>query len=306
MDIPSIRQNAIKRIWVFSDLQQSVPENARRCMLAGVSDFLSLEIPVDAVCYLGDTTEGTSLPHLREMAEMQVEALSRVDAPVYYAMGNHEFDYHRAMDLPGRVTIPMRDRVLRESQWHTSPRVSDPFFSVDLGGLTLAFLTDCAAEDGSWWTTHCWPNPRGEIDAHPSRWVESQARVRGLLSGIDTPFFLFSHYGFPGGNRDDEGPLQRMLLPLPGNAIAHFYGHSHCGDHVWGKRNFLRQISTIDESGVTQFDIASFEDIRGSAVRSAIIEWYGGQSYGVFFRDHSARAWTKTYLQSSNPIGRMR
>ena len=60
---------ARRRLWVISDLQQRDPANARRCMHAGVEDFLSLRLPVDAVCYLGDTTEGADPAHLREMAD---------------------------------------------------------------------------------------------------------------------------------------------------------------------------------------------------------------------------------------------
>ena len=119
---PRLLRPAKRRFWVFSDLQQHDPANARRCMHAGVEDFLSLRLPVDAACYLGDSTEGTDLGHLREMADMQVEALARVDAPVWYVMGNHEFDFQRWSDPPptGRVAIPMRERILGEKQWHTT------------------------------------------------------------------------------------------------------------------------------------------------------------------------------------------
>ncbi len=288
---------ALRRFWVFSDLQQQDPENARRCMLAGVEDFLSLRVPVDAVCYLGDSTEGKNLAHLREMADMQVRALARVDAPVYYAMGNHEMDYLRYAGVPGRACIPMRERIAGEPQWHTTERVDDWTFSADFGGLVLFFLSDHAAPDGSWCTTHCYlQNPARVPNPHDAGTAREETLRR--LAAVDRPFFTFSHYGFPGGNRDDdEGPLQRELLPLPPNHIAHFYGHSHIGDAYWGKQNVFRQISTIERSAATQFDIASLENRRGSAVRSAVLEWYGGRHYGVFFRNHTERRWEKTYLQ---------
>ena len=41
-DSPAFRREARRRLWVFSDLQQSDPRNAEYCMHAGVDDFLSL------------------------------------------------------------------------------------------------------------------------------------------------------------------------------------------------------------------------------------------------------------------------
>lgn len=286
-----------RRIWVFSDLQQSDPVNAEKCMHIGVEDFLSLKIGVDAVCYLGDSTEGCVLEHLEEMADMQVRELARIDAPIYYVMGNHEFDYHRwSNEGAGALTIPMRSRILRESQWHTTASPLDWCLTADLGGLELVLLSDrCDPDNRTWVTTHC---DQRNISGAPmgTHDFDADAEVlRRSLAAIDKPFFTFSHYAFPGGNRDDEGPLQAMLLPLPQNALAHFYGHSHIGDAVWGKRNLYRQISTVNDSAITQFDIASLEDMRGSAIRSAVIEWYGGRSFGVFFRNHSSHLWEKAF-----------
>ena len=265
-------------------------------MHTGVEDFLSLGLEVDAVCYLGDSTEGTNLAHLHEMAAMQVEALARVDAPVYYTMGNHEMDYLRHSGAADFLHIPMREHILREPQWHTTHRAEDWTFTADFGDLVLFFFSDHVAPDGSWCTTHCHlQNPNHVPNPHDDGTACAEALRR--LAAVDRPFFTFSHYAFPGGNRDDEGPLQRELLPLPDNSVAHFYGHSHIGDAYWGKENVFRQISAINNSRVTQFDIASLENRRGSTVRSAILEWYGGHHYGVFFRDHMAHDWEKMYIQ---------
>lgn len=293
----------LRRLWVFSDLQQSDPVNASRCMHTGVEDFLSLGLDIDAVCYLGDSTEGTNLAHLEEMADMQVRELARVDAPVYYAMGNHEFDYHRWVEGPSKLTIPMRERILREPQWHTSASTLDWSFRKDFGDLVLFFLTDrCDEADGTWVTTHCGQrNIKGcEMSAHD--FGPDAARVRDEMAALDKPFFTFSHYGFPGGNRDGEGPLQEMLLPLPDLHVAHFYGHSHIGDKVWGKQNVFRQVSTINDSPTSQFDVASLENLRGSAIRSAIVEWYGGHRFGVFFRNHTTATWEKCLVEHAPPI----
>lgn len=287
----------LHRFWVISDLQQSDPVNAKYCMHTGVEDFISLGIDVDAVCYLGDTTEGCNINHLREMADMQVEELAKVNAPVYYVMGNHEFEYHRHMEGPGSITIPMRERILNEKQWHTTKTVNDWSFSVDFGDLVIVLFSDRCAMDGSWCTGNGY-HVSIPKEANVQHDHEADAAVeRAKLEAINKPFFTFSHYAFAGGNRDKEGPIQHYIPPLPPALIAHFYGHCHIGDTYWGGENCLRQISTINDTAITQFDIASLENRRGSAVRSAVVEWYGGHSYGVFFRNHTQHYWEKTYTE---------
>ena len=211
---------ARRRLWVISDLQQRDPANARRCMHAGVEDFLSLRLPVDAVCYLGDTTEGTDPAHLREMADMQVEALARVDAPVWYAMGNHEFDFHRWGGELGRVTIPMRERVLRERQWHTTPSVRDWLLVADFGDVALALFSDHAAPDGSWFCVHGGASDGENRIDYPDPGAADRARA--AIAALGKPVFTMSHYAFPGGNRASE--LMGRLRPLPPNVVAHLYG----------------------------------------------------------------------------------
>ncbi len=287
-----------RRIWVMSDLQQSDPRIAKFCMETGVGDFLSLGIPVDAICNLGDTTEGGDLAHLAEMADMQVRVLARVDAPIYYVLGNHEFDYHRYVNGPGRLRVPMRERILREPQWHTAESLADWSFSADFGDLALFFLTDHGdVETGRWCTTHCYHQDVPHDRPAPHDHDADAAVVRSQMATLDKPFFTFSHYSFHGGNRDFEGDLQEKLLPLPPTHIAHFYGHSHVGDHYWGRENYLRQVSTINDTATTQFDVASFEGRRGNTIRSAVVEWYGGHDYAVFFRDHLNHRWEKVLTE---------
>ena len=81
------------RLWILSDLQQQQPRRAAHCMKCAADDFVSLGMPVEAVCYLGDATEGHNLGFIHEMAQMQAEQFARVHAPKYYAIGNHDFDY---------------------------------------------------------------------------------------------------------------------------------------------------------------------------------------------------------------------
>ena len=293
----------LRRFWLISDLQQHDPHNARVCMYTGVEDFLSLRLPVDAICYLGDSTEGIVVSHLEEMAEMQVQALARIEAPVYYVMGNHEFDYQRrsSRPKPAPLRIPMRERILRESQWHTTASPRDWTMSADFDGLHLFFFSDHGDLNGSWCDTHGYVQDYIPVEGVPAPHQEGDDEEKGIrlaLKAIETPFFTLSHYAFFGGNRESE--QQSRFLPLPPNAIAHFYGHCHIGDEMWGGDNCLRQISGLSGSDLTQFDIASLENHRGNAIRSAILEWYGGRSYGVFYRNHTSRRWEKAYFDNGS------
>src|SRR5688500_20264481 len=75
--VRALSPQASHRVWVISDLQQAIPEKARRCLSLAVGDFRSLRLPVEQVWYLGDAVEGAALPELEEMCRMQVEMLRR-------------------------------------------------------------------------------------------------------------------------------------------------------------------------------------------------------------------------------------
>ena len=45
----SLRDKVVKRLWLISDLQQSIPENATACMTAGVEDFRTLNLKCDGI-----------------------------------------------------------------------------------------------------------------------------------------------------------------------------------------------------------------------------------------------------------------
>ena len=187
-------ETAKLRLWLISDLQQSDPAKAENCMRTAVEDFLDIGQKVDGICYLGDATEWSNLAHLNEMADMQVAYLGRIDAPIYYVMGNHEFDYHRSGATPGKLTIPMRERILREKQWHTTTSPSDWSFSVDCGDVALFFLSDRAElPAGRWFTTHCGHrdlDPQNPVSHdHDADATETVAKMRAC----GKPFFTFSH-----------------------------------------------------------------------------------------------------------------
>src|SRR5690242_6628006 len=72
----ALRPSVAHRVWVISDLQQSIPTEARRCLTTAVEDFRSLDLlPIDQIWYLGDAVEGANLQHLEEMSAMQVDVL---------------------------------------------------------------------------------------------------------------------------------------------------------------------------------------------------------------------------------------
>lgn len=83
-----------------------------------MDDFVSLNMPVEAVCYLGDATEGDDPAFIKEMAEMQYQQFKRVSAPKLYAVGNHDFDYFREHheELQG-MRIPFVEFMTDKPDW---------------------------------------------------------------------------------------------------------------------------------------------------------------------------------------------
>ena len=283
----SLAPHVRHRFWIVSDLQQRQPQRARTCMLTAMDDFVSLDLEPELVCYLGDATEGEDLSHIREMARMQVEQFARISCPVYYTVGNHDFDYfrHHSDSLKG-MCIPFVEYVRESPQWHVQERYEQMWGLVDLGDIALCLLTDHADAGGAWFTTH--GQVRGNADMYPYS-PEDYRKVMNTLESLSKPVITCSHYAFAGGNR--AAPLFDRFLPLAGNVRMHFYGHAHVGDAVWAGKDANRKISNVDGQPVVQVDVASLESGRGSAVRSVIFEWYDTDEVGVFFRNHSLGMW---------------
>ena len=288
--IQAARPKVRHRIWVISDLQQALPERATHCMTRAVADFLSLDMPVELVNYLGDSVEGANLDFLMDMTEMQIREMAKVDAPVYYIPGNHDFDYYcfntyrDHKDIP--MTIPFMERVREVPQWHVPEDLTQMFFLRDLGDIALGYFPDHSAPDGRWFTTH------GEVRGDPGFYPYRRDYYRACMekiAAVGKPVLTFSHYSFPGGNR--EAPLFRQFLPLPENLRMHFYGHAHIGDAKWAGKDCHRKISAVDDHAVMQINVASLENYRGTAIRSVIIEWYEDHEIGVLFRNHTLHCW---------------
>jgi hypothetical protein len=289
--LQSIRTQVLHRVWVLSDLQQSVPTEARRCLTTAVEDFRSLNLPIEQIWYLGDAVEGAHLDHLEEMAAMQVEVLASFGVPLRYVLGNHDFDLLRLN--PG-LTGPkstFRDAVLRTPNWRTTDSIESFYFIDRIGEFTLLFLSDHADPQGRWFSTHGLVN--GDAAAYPHD-AAAYRRVRDEIAAVPGPVITCSHYAFAGGNRPSA--LHDLMLPLPANIRLHLYGHAHIGDATWAGKDLYRKIACVDDHPIVQCDVASLEDGRGSATRSMVLEIYADRSLGLVFRNHSTRRWEESLL----------
>jgi hypothetical protein len=289
--LQSLRPQVLHRVWVISDLQQSVPTEARRCLTAAVDDFRSLDLPIDQIWYLGDAVEGAHLAHLEEMAAMQIEKLGAFRVPLKYVLGNHDFDFLRQQTAPADAKAIFRDAVGSVPGWRTTDSIESFYFFDKLGDFTIAFFSDHADIKGRWVSTH--GVIHGEKGLYPYHGVQYQA-VRDQIAAVPGPVITCSHYAFAGGNRPSA--LHDLMFRLPSNIKLHLYAHAHIGDATWAGKDLYRKIACIDNHPIVQCDIASLEDTRGSATRSAVLEIYRDHSLGLFFRNHSSGRWEESLL----------
>ncbi|MEJ6951455.1 metallophosphoesterase [Natronospora cellulosivora (SeqCode)] len=290
------REEIVKSAWIFSDLQQSIPEKARESLTKAVEDYKSLEMNCDKIWYLGDATEGNRLDFLKEMCEMHLELLIPLNIPLRYVMGNHDFDYSRNKQKSGeRVIVPFYNTIKSVADWRTIDSLSNFYFIEEFGDFQIVFLSDHCSEKGEWYTTH------GKIHGDKDKYPYSKEDFRILSEKIkktEKATISVSHYAFAGGTRPSENLNQ--MLPLPENHLLHFYGHAHIGDAVWGKENLYRKVSWVDNQDIRQFNVSSLENRRGSSIRSVFLEIYKDNSLGIFFRDHQQMKWSECYLLSSS------
>ena len=275
----------------MSDLQQSLPAEARRCLTAATDDFDSLGLPVEQIWYLGDAVEGTSLDRLDEMAAMQVQRLGRYNVPVKYVLGNHDFDHLTEQRGATGRTAAFRDAVLGVPTWRTTDAIESFHFVDRIGDFTVLFLSDHADPAGRWISTH--GTVHGDATLYPHSPAAYQ-QLRDQLADVGGPVITCSHYAFAGGNRPSG--LHDLMLPLPPSVKLHLYGHAHIGDAAWAGKDLYRKIACVDDHPVVQCDIASLEDGRGTAIRSAVLEIYRDHSLGLFFRNHTKREWEEHLL----------
>lgn len=287
-----LAEQTLQRIWFISDLQQSIPENARHCMETAVRDFQGLGRDCDKIIYLGDAVEGHRIDFLDEMLKMQVYELGKLNTPIRYVVGNHDFDYynhhHEKLD---KVVLPFYEGVRGLDTWTVSTTLEEFYSIEDFEDYAIVYFDDHAATDGSWFTRG--GHIRGDRASYPYD-EKAYSLIRERIADLDKPVFTASHYAFPGGNRESE--ILGKLMPLPDNVKIHFYGHAHIGDRVWAGKDCFRKISWVDDQDIQQINVASLENIRGNAIRSVFFEIYADGRYGILFRNHTLEKWDEIYL----------
>ena len=221
---------AAYRVWILSDLQQSRPENTKRCLEAGITDFERLGRPADQIWYLGDAVEGADPDRLRDMCRLQEDAFASLGLPLCYATGNHDYDYART-HREEAPWMPFYETVRAHPGWKTTEDCEDFWFRTQIGPYPVYFLCDHISRENAWCVTHSrvqW----GE-EAYPYTDKDAEA-LRTRMHEETMPMITCGHCGFSGCNRDHA--LMDRLLPLPPTERIHFYGHSHIGDWVWERR----------------------------------------------------------------------
>lgn len=273
------------RVWLISDLQQSIPEKARRSLYTALDDFYELNLKCDRVWYLGDSVEGGDMAYLDEMTKMQEDAFCALNIPLCYVLGNHDMD-----PMPEGGRTPFYDMVKKHTEWRCIDSCEDFYYFDTISDFDVLFISDHYARDFSWWTRH------GQIFGDEKKYPYSYLHIQRLKeeAAKKKRLFTVSHYAFPGGNRA-SGFLARFL-PLPENVFMHIYAHAHIGDVTWAGRDAFRKISWVDNCDVPQVDIASLERDRGNAVRSAFLEIYD-DCVMINFRDHDRREWSENFVK---------
>jgi len=283
-------------VWVFSDLQQGIFENMKRCLDLSMDDYERLGKPAEAIWYLGDAVEGVDPNNITRMIAEQERAFETLNIPITYVNGNHDFDFVRTALEKGetpKLYIPFYDCVKTHKDWHASESVDMPCFTQQFHDFKLFCFQDHVAKDFKWLSTH--GQVRMGKEYYPYN-AEYFAGIRKEMAEYDGPIITIGHTAFPGGNRGYEIELLNMIQPLPSNVRLHLYGHSHIGEYKWPRERVFSQISWIDWQDIPQIDVASFENIRGCYCHSVILQIYEDNSLGVFFRNHDKHRFESAYF----------
>lgn len=293
------KQKAKHIVWVFSDLQQSNLENARQCIDICMEDYHRLGCPAEQIWCLGDAVQGTDLAQLYEMTKLQENAFASLGIPLYYATGNHDYDYasFSAKQRGAAIELPFYEMVRSHSGWFTTPDMDQPYFTGSIGNFKTFFFCDHISPDNSWLSTHNSIRYGHEVYPYGQAYWDG---VRSEIAAAGDHVITAAHCAFPGGNRETE--ILGKIQPLPRNVRLHLYGHAHIGEYSWPKQDVFRRISWIDWQDIPQIDVASFENIRGSFCRSIILHIYEDNSLGIFFRNHDAHCFTEAYFPAKDTL----
>ena len=196
------KKRAKHEIWVFSDLQQKLYDNAVRCLTTCMNDYEQLDRPAEMIWYLGDSTESSNLPELIRMTDLQEKAFGDLNIPLCYATGNHDYDYPEFCHRQGMntYTMPFYEMVQRHPGWHTTGDTEETWFRVDVGNYAVWFFCDHVAKDNSWCSTHwIWEKIRSLGQVYSPIW-ECPYRCSRTFSGSGWIFPSRSVSRFPPGN----------------------------------------------------------------------------------------------------------
>jgi calcineurin-like phosphoesterase family protein len=302
-DLLALRSPAA-RIWVFSDLQQSMPDMAEGCLDIALQDVKSLNLSPDAIWYLGDAMEGRDQSRIDEMIRMQVKKLSALGIPLRFVMGNHDLDCTTRLPAGTQPVLPAWEAFRNVPGWKTTPSPSDFYFTETYGDVLVVFLSDHIAPDNRWIATQ--QEVRGpQPDAYDIP-LSAYQDLRDYMASWQGPVILVGHYAFPGGARGapEDGLLTR-LLPLPDTVKLALHGHAHIGDWPYGKGQTYQRIGWIDWHNIPQVNVSSLDRTRGSQTRSVFLDIHADGTLGLFFRDHEDQMWSDVfYVNACAPRSR--
>lgn len=293
------REDVLARIWIFSDLQQVIPEMAEDCLLRALEDMRELDAGLTHIWYLGDAMEGRDPDRVAEMTAMQVRHLSALGLPLRFIMGNHDLDCTTKLPVGSAPVLPVWEAFRKVPGWKTTTSFTDFYYTESYGDILVVFLSDHVAPDNRWFATQ--QGLRGEDpDAYPWSLADYQ-RLRDDIAAWPGTVLIAGHYAFPGGARGapPDGLLTR-LLPLPENVKLIFHGHAHTGDWPYGQQKTFQRIGWVDWHPVPQINVSSLDRTRGSQVRSALFDIGHDGTLSVFFRDHEDKTWSDCFLSDSH------
>lgn len=292
------RETADHRIWVFSDLQQVLPEMAEECLSIALQDMHTLGLDATRIWYLGDAMQGSDSDRIKKMIDMQVKRLSGLKIPLRYIMGNHDLDCTTSLPSGSDPILPAYEKFRAVSGWRTTDSFSDFYFTESCGDTLVVFLSDHIAQDNRWIATQ--QGLRGE---HPEDYphdVGVYQHLRAKMAGWPGPVIIAGHYAFPGGARGvPPGGLLERLLPLPESIKLILHGHAHTGDWPYGREKTYQRIGWVDWHDIPQLNISSLDRTRGGQTRSAVLHLHADGTLAVFFRDHEDAMWSDAYFTES-------
>ena len=287
-------RGASHRIWIFSDLQQSLPEMAEDCLSIALEDMRDLGLDLTQLWYLGDAMEGRDPDRIARMLTMQVERLGALNLPVRFIMGNHDLDLTNALPAGDAPVLPAYEAFRSVPGWRSTETFTDFYFTEVFGNVLVVFLSDHVAPDNAWRATQ-----QGLRGSHPEAYphaLEAYERLRREMEDWRGPVILAGHYAFPGGARGaPEGGLLERLLPLPDSVKLIFHGHAHTGDWPYGKAKTFQRIGWVDWHAVPQVNVSSLDRTRGSQTRSVVLHMHSDGTMGLFFRDHEDGMWSEAF-----------